>query len=343
MAWRLETSRKIKLQPARPGIQSRLGGLSTPCVGRSEHLRGRGFEVQDGPGSAPDPAIGTGFRRLDQAAAGSGDDPFPLDNMAITDIGDLTSTINNTFEVGYKGLLGDRVLLAADAYYSRVENFVGPLRIVTPSVFFDPASLQAFITGRLAPLIQAGLLSAQDVATIVGTAAGVPLGTVVPDQVDNSDLLVTYRNFGEVEFFGADLSAQILASDRFRINASYSFQSDECFDFNEDGNCTSADDIALNAPSHKGSLGLAFDDQTSGFSVQGRVRATDGFPMNSGVYIGDVGGYTVLDGGLGYRLPFQPSTHISLTANNILNNMHREFVGAPEVGRLLLLRVRYDF
>ena len=296
------------------------------------------------PGARPtDPAIGTVFRRLDQAAAGSGGDPFPLDNMAITDIGDLTSTINNTFEVGYKGLLGDRVLLAADAYYSRVENFVGPLRIVTPSVFFDPASLQAFITGRLAPLIQAGLLSAQDVATIVGTAAGVPLGTVVPDQVDNSDLLVTYRNFGEVEFFGADLSAQILASDRFSINANYSFQSDECFDFNEDGNCTSTDDIALNAPSHKGSLGLTFDDQTSGFSVQGRVRATDGFPMNSGVYIGDVGGYAVLDGGLGYRLPFQPSTHISLTANNILNNLHREFVGAPEVGRLLLLRVRYDF
>ena len=27
----------------------------------------------------------------------------------------------------------------------------------------------------------------------------------------------------------------------------------------------------------------------------------------------------------------------------ILNNLHREFVGAPEVGRLLLFRVRYDF
>ena len=296
------------------------------------------------PGALPgDPAIGTVFRRLDQAAAGSGGDPFPLDNMAITDIGDLTSTINNTFEVGYKGLLGGRVLLAADAYYSRVENFVGPLRVITPNVFFDPASLEAFVTGRLAPLIQAGLLSAQDVATIVGTAAAVPLGTVVPDQVDNSDLLVTYRNFGEVEFFGFDLSAQILASDRVRVNANYSFSSDECFDFNEDGNCTSTDDIALNAPSHKGSLGLTFDDQASGFSVQGRVRATDGFPMNSGVYIGDVGGYAVLDAGLGYQLPFQPGTHLSLNANNILNNLHREFVGAPEVGRLLLFRVRYDF
>ena len=65
--------------------------------------------------------------------------------------------------------------------------------------------------------------------------------------------------------------------------------------------------------------------------------------MNSGVYIGAVDGYSVVDASVGYRLPFQPSTHVSLTANNILDNMHREFVGAPEVGRLLLLRVRYDF
>ena len=296
------------------------------------------------PGALPgDPEIGTVLRRLDQAAAASGGDPFPLDTQPISDISDLTSTINNTFEVGYKGLLGDRVLLAADAYFSRVENFVGPLRVITPSVFFDPASLQAFVTGRLAPLIQAGLLSAQDVATIVGTAAAIPLGTVVPDQVDNGDVLVTYRNFGEVEFFGAHLSAQILASDRVRISANYSYSSDECFDFNEDGDCTSTSDIALNAPSHKGSLGLTFDDQASGFMAQGRFRFTDGFPMNSGVYAGSVNGYSVVDASLGYRLPFQPNTQVSLTANNILNNLHREFVGAPEVGRLLLFRVRYDF
>ena len=295
------------------------------------------------PGALPgDPEIGTVFRRLNQAAVRP-EDAFPIDDMAITDIGDLSSTINNTFEVGYKGLLGNRVLLAADVYFSRIENFVGPLRVITPNVFFDPATLQQFVTGRLAPLIQAGLLSAQDVATIVGTAAGIPLGTVVPDQVDSGDLLVTYRNFGEVEFFGADLSAEILASDRFSINANYSFSSDECFDFNEDGDCTSTSDIALNAPSHKGSLGLTYDDQVSGFTAQGRFRFTDGFPMNSGVYVGTVDGYSVMDASIGYRLPFQPSTHVSLTANNILNNMHREFVGAPEVGRLLLFRVRYDF
>lgn len=298
--------------------------------------------LQD-PGDLPgDPDIGTVFRRLDQAAT----DPsmaFPLDTSPAESISDLTPTINNTFEVGYKGLLGTRLLLAADVYYSRVENFVGPLSVVTPNVFFDPESTTAFVMHRLRPLIQTGLVTLEQIRPIVEQVARLPLGTVVPDQVDSSDLLVTYRNFGEVDFFGFDLAAEILASDRVSISGSYSHQSDECFDFNEDGNCTSSDDIALNAPSHKGSLGFVFDDQASGFTAQGRVRVTDGFPMNSGVYIGAVDGYSVIDASIGYRLPFQPNTHISLTANNVLDNLHREFVGAPEIGRLLLFRVRYDF
>ena len=296
------------------------------------------------PGALPgDPALGTVFRRLDQAAYGAGGDPFPIDNSPTENIGDLTSTINNTIEAGYKGLIRDRVRLSADMYFSRVENFVGPLRIITPNVFLDPASTQAFILHRVAPLIQAGLITAEQAGIIVAALASVPIGTVVPDQVDSPDLLVTYRNFGEVDFWGADLAAQILVSDRLQISGNYSFQSDECFDFNEDGRCTSTDDIALNAPNHKGSLGFTFDDQAAGFSFQGRVRMTGAFPMNSGVYIGDVDGYKVVDAAVGYRLPFQPGTRLSLTANNVLDNVHQEFVGAPEVGRMLLFRVQYDF
>ncbi len=296
------------------------------------------------PGALPgDPVLGTVLRRLDQAAAGAGGDPFPVDLSPVDDISELTSTIHNTIEAGYKGLMGNRVLLSTDVYFTRIENFVGPLRIVTPNVFFEPASVQAFVLHRISPLIQAGLLSAEDAAVIVQTLAAAPLGTIVPDQVGSPDLLVTYRNFGEVDFWGADLAVQILVSDRVRLQGSYSFQSDECFDFNEDGNCTSSDDIALNAPNHKGSFALTFDDRASGFSFQGRVRMTGGFPMNSGVYIGDVDAYKVVDASIGYSLPFQPNTRISLTANNILNNVHSEFFGAPEIGRLLLARVQYDF
>lgn len=305
--------------------------------------------VLKGPGQLPgDPALATVFRRLNQAAAETGEgDLFPLDDAALGDIAEMRSTIYNTFEVGYKGVLGERVLLAADVYHARVNDFVGPLRIETPNVFLDAQSVAAFLQARLLPLVQAGALDAATVAQVVGqivpVVAAIPFGTVVPDQVEASDLLVTYRNFGDVNYWGADLAVQVLASDRVRINGAYSFQSDECFDFNTDGRCTSADDIALNAPRHKGSVGFVFDDQIAGFSFDGRFRMSGGFPMNSGVYIGDVEGYGVVDLGVGWRVPFQPNARLSLSASNVLNNLHREFIGAPELGRLVLARVRYDF
>ena len=290
------------------------------------------------PGAIPgDPEIGTVLRRLDINTQ-----DFPLD-QGPTPVDPMQPTIHTTFEGGYKGLVGGRVLLAADVYRANIQNFVGPLRMETPSVFLDPASTHAFVFARLAAFIQAGIITEAIANDIVSNLSQVPIGTVVPDQAQDHHLMVTYRNFGDVDYWGADLAAQILVSDRLQISANYSFQSDDCFDDDKDGVCTGLHDIALNAPRNKGSVGFTFDDRSSGFTLQGRVRMTDGFPMNSGVYVGEVGGYEVIDAGIGYELPFRRGTRVSLTANNVLNNMHREFVGAPEVGRLLLLRLQADF
>lgn len=290
------------------------------------------------PGAIPgDPEIGTVLRRLNINTQ-----EFALDDGP-TAVDPLRPTLHETFELGYKGLVGGRVLLAADVYRANIQNFVGPLRVETPSVFLDPASTHAFVFARLATLIQAGIITEAIANEIVANLAAVPIGTVVPDQSEDHHLMVTYRNFGEVEYWGADLAAEILVSDRLSFDANYSFQSNDCFDDNNDGDCGGLHDIALNAPRNKGSVGFTFDDRSSGFTLQGRVRMTAGFPMNSGVYIGDVEGYQVVDAAIGYELPFRRGTRVSLTANNVLNNMHREFFGAPEIGRLLLLRLQADF
>lgn len=290
------------------------------------------------PGAIPeDPVIGTVLRRLDINTL-----EYPLDDGP-TAVDPLEPTIYTTMEGGYKGLLGGRVRLTADVYKANIQNFVGPLRVETPNVFLDPLSTGAFTFHRLAPLIQAGVITEAEVTAIVSQLAQVPIGTVVPDQSEDHNLMVTYRNFGEVDYWGADLSAAILVTDRLQIDGNYSFVSDDCFGEEEGGDCTGLHDIALNAPRNKGSFGFVFDDRAAGFTLQGRVRMTNGFPMNSGVYIGNVSGYEVVDASVSYELPFRRGTRLSVTANNVLNNMHREFVGAPEVGRLLLLRVQYDF
>ena len=294
------------------------------------------------PGGPGDPALGTVFRRLNTAALGpEGGDVFPLD-AGPTGLPELGPTVFRSIEAGYKGLVRDRVRLAADLYFANVENFIGPLKVESTNVFLDPASTGAFLATRLATLIQLGAVTPEQVEELAAGFAAVPVGVVTPDQIDAPDLILASRNFGSASYWGVDLSAQILASDRVSVTAGYSFQSRECFDFDEDGDCPDPDDLSLNAPSHKGSLAVAFTDAARGLQLDGRWRFSDGFEMRSGVFAGPVDAYHVLDLTAGYQLPFQPKTRLELTVYNALNNLHREFVGAPKLGRLALVRVKYE-
>jgi iron complex outermembrane receptor protein len=211
----------------------------------------------------------------------------------------------------------------------------------------DPASIGAYVGGALTPAVQLGYISPQQAAGIAQALAAqfgpVPIGTIVPDQRNNSDIILTYRNFGDVDFWGADLAAQFIVDANLSFRVSGSYVSEECFDFNNDGSCSSSDDIALNAPSKKGSFSGRWADAASGWVFEGQVRYSDGFPMNSGVYIGDIESYTVFDANIGYRLPMAPEATLTLTASNLFDNLHQEFIGAPELGRLLMLRLQYEF
>lgn len=176
----------------------------------------------------------------------------------------------------------------------------------------------------------------------VGAIAGLPLGTLATDQSGSHDLLLTYRNFGDVWYSGADLALEVLLSDQLSLNGNFSWKSAECFNSTDD-DCNDIEDVALNAPSHNGSLGFTYANQGSGFSAQGRVRMTAGFPINSGTYIGVIDGYQVMDASVSYQLPFQPGTTLSVTANNLFDSNHTEFVGAAPLGRFVMFRVRHDF
>ncbi len=299
-----------------------------------------------------DPAIATYYRRFNQevAQSGTGENPFLLDDGP-TAIQRIKPTITNTFELGYKGMVSDRLLLAADVYHSRIKDFVGPLRTETPSVFLDPNSMATYLTQKLTPLVGAGVISQAimqaTVENLVTNFAQIPIGTIAPDQRADlptaDDLILTYRNFGDVELWGADLSAQLIVDDRLSFRATGSWVSEECFDFNDDGDCSSARDVALNAPGLKGSFSGRFEDASSGFGIGAGVRYTDGFPMNSGVYIGDLESYAVVDADVVYRLPTLSGASVNLSVNNLFDNQHREFIGAPYIGRLVMLRLQYEF
>lgn len=50
----------------------------------------------------------------------------------------------------------------------------------------------------------------------------------------------------------------------------------------------------------------------------------------------------VVDVNLGYSLRAIPGALVTLTITNLFDDDHLEFVGAPEIGRLAMLRFQYQ-
>ena len=267
--------------------------------------------------------------------------PF-LPDPGVTPLVRILPTITTTYEVGYQALISDRLKLSVSVYRSQIRDFVGPLRVETPSVFLDGTSVASFVETRMIADGVPGFAATPFAAAIAPTAAMTPLGTVAPDQRTNSDLVLTYRNFGDVSLWGTDIGFEAYATEELAFTGSYSWVSKECFDFDADGNCSSSTDIALNAPTNKGSVGFRFDDRARGFVFGARARYTGEFPMNSGVYVGTLDSYTVFDTNVAYRVPGYEGFIVSLTVNNVFDNRHQEFIGAPEMGIVGLLKVQYQ-
>ena len=289
------------------------------------------------------------------------------DVEGVNDVDPLMPTITQTYEFGYKGILMNKLAFSADVYHTRIRDFVGPLVVETPNVFLDAESLSAFLgqhfTAALndpqnATLNQALLAfdapaqggngngSAVDELTklfVAGTEnngpAFIPFGTVTPEQAsDPNAVLLTYRNYGDISLNGFDCSVTYYLNPSLSIGGNYSFVSKDLFETEITGR-----DIALNAPKNKFGANVQYLNTNLGLGAGVRMNFVAGFPVNSGVYVGDVESYYTIDLNAGYDIPFGPSPRLSLTVQNLLNTMYQPFIGAPEIGRLSLVRLTQTF
>ena len=252
----------------------------------------------------------------------------------VRDVDRLRPSITNTYEVGYNGLIANTIRLAADVYYEKKNDFVGPLIVETPNIFYEQTSLRTYLT----PFV-----GATNAAALAAAVAQIPVGTVTPTNTpltSDSDLILTYRNFGDLKRWGTDLAFEAIVTDQWSVTGSYSWVNKNFFPQSEVGGIS---DVALNAPKNKASLGVAYRQNPHGVTVDMRGRWIEGFPMNSGVFIGYVDTYTLLDATLAYRFPFARNTILSLNVQNVFDDRHQEFIGAPELGRLILTQLQVTF
>jgi len=297
--------------------------------------------------------VGTVLRVLNPTTARFGD----VVASDVRDIAQIRPTLTSEWEAGWKGQVGKKFYGTVDWWTSERTNFVGPLIVETPNVFLDAATLAGFLAPNLtaaltpylgpataaalgagfAPTLAAGLGGVNGSAT-----TGVPLGVINPDHPNtgSTDIVLTYRNFGRVRLSGLDFSGTYMLDDAWSLFGTYSWVNRDFFSRTSVGGVS---DIALNAPRDKGTASIRYRDDAAGVSGDLRFRRTASFPGNSGVYIGQVAGYNLLDASFTFRPTVLGGAMLSVMAQNMLNLKHSEFIGGAALGRLVMTRIQYAF
>lgn len=258
-------------------------------------------------------------------------------------IAPIEPEINNTWELGYKGILGRRLYLDATAYQSRFEHFMSPLVIIanfaTPAAAGGPTFAFDAVTG----------------AAITGSTGG-------------PQIPLTYFNVGNAEVHGFDVGTRYLLGSSVSLAGTMSWQK---LDKVESAATDPAEATAFNSPMLKINLGIDADRfLTSRLSAGLNVRGVDGYQFRSGINVGYVPGFVSTDLQFGYDLP-RYRARLNLSVQNLFTcrsgtaavngwlaatrpalftetndcgfgKRHIEMINAPEIGTMVFMGVRFQ-
>jgi len=291
-------------------------------------------------------------------------DLTPVDGAVLPDVPPIRESYTESYELGWTGLFKNQLQVSADAYYMNKHDFVSPLIVQTPLLTLNGQDTGGFISAdyaayRIPDLMGQGLTMAQaqaqtgiEINALAASLASVPLGVVSSTDLscNCAALVATYRNVGDVNLWGADVSMEWFVTDEWSLSGTYSHMSKDYFTI-EDGS-----PIALNAPKDKGTVGLAYRNERAGFTGAARARFQSEFPAESAGYVGTrcrtgaplglfdeecVKSATIVDLNFGYKVASTDAT-VQLVIDNVFNTAYRSFVGVPSVRRLATLNVKYD-
>ena len=281
----------------------------------------------------------------------------------VQDLSALQASFNTTWEIGYKTIIADKLRIALDLWY-QIRGDVGvPIGQINPLVFYDQTKLTGYLTANISGALQAqGMPKAQADPTAAAYAAGLgsfmsklPQGTLAltnttlaPDQ----RIIATYQQAsGSVDVRGLDLAVDYQADEKWLYSTTLSHIGQIVYpSIGGDVN-----PLMSNSPKWRASGSVHYSDEKAGWSWDGTVRYTDAFPVNSGL-LNSLGippnpAGTILYPAVPASTQFDlgatwhPTQKIawSLNVTNLLDTQAPTFVGTPNIGRMALTRVKFEF
>ncbi len=275
---------------------------------------------------------------------------------SVADIAALNASFNTTWELGWKGIIGNRLRVALDLWY-QIRAADAPIGQVNPSVFMDPTKLQAYLGASFAAAGVPAAAIPTYLAALIPLMAGLPQGTLAftntklaPDQ----SIIASYTNGqGQIDVRGMDVALDYQLTDKWMLAGTYSNIGQNVFP--QIGGSTNP--LMSNSPKHRATASATYVDDASGWSYIGTIRYADAFPVNSGLFnslgippnsagtalYAPIPASTLFDVGVAWRLPISQNVTWSLNLSNLLDTKVATFVGVPQIGRLISTRVKYNF
>ncbi|MGB0929785.1 MAG: TonB-dependent receptor domain-containing protein [Chitinophagales bacterium] len=300
-----------------------------------------------------------------------------FNGQPLTPIDAPTAVINitDTYEIGYKGFIANKLGVSLDIYNNKSKGF-SQFTAISPTIRLAnqniAADLGAEVQAIIQPQIEAALIAGGvDAATAAAQAAGLGaalnggynaaidgeggfveqvgglfpiIGAVETLNVPQDGLVHSaagYRYFGEIDYLGADLGLTYNFSQDLSAFLNYSWLSENVFEGEDLGEAADSPlRYTLNAPKSKYRLGLNYTPE-SGIRGSMSFQHDDSFFVDYGQFSGDTQVKNLIDASVGYK--FTNGLSVDATASNLFNNEYRAFPNLPKIGRRILLKATYNF
>ncbi len=237
-----------------------------------------------------------------------------------------------SLELGYSGVLADRIFLTVDLYDNRLKSFITDLiSFHNPTLGgpihdgFPPYRPPAGLPGPLAALLL-GALEAALPPELLAILSNAPDGSAI-------FTALSFTNFARVGARGLELGVDADLGRGWTLDAGYAY-----FDFDIDRQLPD-DPVLPNNPRHK--LHLAISHVGERLDAALGYRYSQGFDWSSGLYQGHVPSYSSVD--LTANLRLGEAWRAGIEVSNLLADKHIEVFGGDILRRRGLAHVSWSW
>jgi outer membrane receptor for ferrienterochelin and colicins len=288
-----------------------------------------------------------------------------MPNLATTEKAQATTL--ESYEIGYKGLIADKLSVTTDIYTIKREGFVS-LVAVSPAI----ALVGADIGNDLGNAVTTGLINflqtnTQLPAPVINQLAGqIGGGFNQGGQAVAAQLAQLYPIFGAVEtnlvpqndgivhvpagfvsdpdasidFWGMDIGLEYYINNEWSVFGNYSYQNQTQWTPGEADDDGLEFPFSLNTPKNKFRLGVNFIGD-NGWRGNVSFQHDDAFFGDLGLFRGMTPAKNLVDVGIGHK--FDNGFSVDVSATNLFNSKYRPFANFPKIGRRALVKLTYTF